>query len=99
MEEAVLKKGLNFSVSNKHSYMVMVCAVESAFSDLPQTLGMEFRWRIRSMLEKFKSSKPNVTKKELRALKSLRLNKDIRLFRQIKAIARWCWMNLSIKKS
>jgi hypothetical protein len=79
MEEAVPKKGLNFSVSNSHSYMIIVCAVESAASDLPQTLGMEFRCRIRSVLEKSKSSKPNVTKKELRALKFLRLNKDIRI--------------------
>jgi hypothetical protein len=30
----------------------MACVVESAVSELPQTLGMEFRWKIRSMLEK-----------------------------------------------
>jgi hypothetical protein len=51
--------------------------VESIVSKLPQTLGMEFRWKIRSMLEK--SSMPNMTKKELKAAKSLRLNKDIRI--------------------
>jgi hypothetical protein len=59
--------------------MDMVCAGESAVSELPQTLGMEFRWRIGSMLEKSKSSKRNVTKTELRAVKSLSLNKDIRI--------------------
>jgi hypothetical protein len=40
---------------------------------------MEFRWRIRSMLEKSKSSRPNMTTEELRAMKSLRPNKDIRI--------------------
>jgi hypothetical protein len=38
---------------------------------------------------KAKSSMLIVTKKELKALKFLRLNEDIRLFRQIKAIAQW----------
>jgi hypothetical protein len=40
---------------------------------------MEFRWKIRSMLEKSKSSTPNMTTKEFKAVKSLRLNKDIRI--------------------
>jgi hypothetical protein len=42
---------------------------------------MEFRWKVRSMLEKSKSSRPNMTTKELKAVKSLRLNKDIRILR------------------
>jgi hypothetical protein len=45
-------KGLNFSVMNPHSNLDMACVVESVVSKLPQTLGMEFRWKIRSMLEK-----------------------------------------------
>jgi hypothetical protein len=36
---------------------------------------MEFRWKIRSMLEK--SSRPNMTTKKLKAVKSLSFNKDI----------------------
>jgi hypothetical protein len=48
----------------------MACAVESVVSKLPQTLGMEFRWKIRSILEKSRSSTPNMTKKELKAMKS-----------------------------
>jgi hypothetical protein len=40
---------------------------------------MEFKWKIRSMLEKFKSSKMNMSKKELYAVRSLRLNKDIKI--------------------
>jgi hypothetical protein len=38
---------------------------------------MEFRWKIRSMLEKSKPSLPNVNKKELKAVISLGLNKKI----------------------
>jgi hypothetical protein len=57
----------------------MACAMESVVSELPQTLGMEFRWKIRSMLERSKSSRTNLTTKELKAVKSLRLNKDIRI--------------------
>jgi hypothetical protein len=56
----------------------MSCAVESVISKLPQTQGMEFRWKIRSMLEKSMSSRPKMTTEELRAVKSLRLNKGIR---------------------
>jgi hypothetical protein len=58
----------------------MACAVESVVSKLPQTQGMEFRWKIRSMLGKYKSSRPNMTTKEFRAVKPLRLNKDIKIF-------------------
>jgi hypothetical protein len=79
VEESVLKKGLNFPVSNSHFYLDMVCPVESATSELLQNLGMELRWRIRSMPEKSKSLEPNLTGKDLKALKSLRLNKDIRI--------------------
>jgi hypothetical protein len=61
-EKAVLMKGLNFSVTYSHSNLDMACAVESVVSKLPQTLGMEFRWKIRSMSEK--SSRPNMTTKE-----------------------------------
>jgi hypothetical protein len=53
------------------------CAVECAVSKLPHPLGMEFRWKIRSMLEQSKSSRLNTTMKELKTVKSLRLNKDI----------------------
>jgi hypothetical protein len=74
-EEAVLMKGLNFSMTYPHSNLDMACAVESVVSKLPQILGMEFGWRIRSMLEKSKSSRPNTTTKEMKTIKSLRLNK------------------------
>jgi hypothetical protein len=78
-EESVLLKGLNFALANPHSNLDMACAVESVVSKLPQTLGMEFRWKIRSMLQKSKSSTPNMNKKEMKAVKLLRLNQDIRI--------------------
>jgi hypothetical protein len=34
---------------------------------------VEFGWKIRSMLEKSKSSRPNMTTKELKAIRSLRI--------------------------
>jgi hypothetical protein len=47
---------------------------------LLQTLDTEFSWKIRSVLENSnKSSLPNVSKKEFKAMRSLRLNKDIRI--------------------
>jgi hypothetical protein len=92
-EEAVLMKGLNFLVTNPHSNLHMACAVESVVSKLPQTLGMEIRSKIRSMLEKSKSSRPNMTIEELKAVKSLRLNIDIRILQADKATAWWCWMD------
>jgi hypothetical protein len=53
------------AVTRPHSNLDMACAVESIVSTLPQTQGMEFRWKIRSMLEKSKSSRPNMTTKEI----------------------------------
>jgi hypothetical protein len=55
----------------------MACDVESAVLKLPHTLGMEFMSKIRSMLEK--SFRPNMSKRDLKAMRSLRLNKDIRI--------------------
>jgi hypothetical protein len=57
----------------------IACAEESVVSKLPQILGMEFGWKIRCMLEMSKSSMPNMTKEELKIVKLLRLNKDIRI--------------------
>jgi hypothetical protein len=76
-EEAVLMKGFNFLVTNPLSNQEMACTVESTVSKLPQPLGIEFGWKIRSMLENTESSMPDMTKKVLKAVKSLRLNKDI----------------------
>jgi hypothetical protein len=50
-------KGLNFSVTYPQSNLDMACAVKSVVSKLPRTLGIEFRWKIRSVIEKSKSSR------------------------------------------
>jgi hypothetical protein len=63
-------KAMNSSIAKPHSNLDMACAVESVVSRLPQTLGMEFRWKIRSMLEKSRSSIPNMTNKEIKILQA-----------------------------
>jgi hypothetical protein len=78
-EESVLRKVLNFALLNPHFSFDMACAVESVIPKLPPILGMEFRWKVRSMLQKCKSPTSNISKKELKALKSLRFNKIIRI--------------------
>jgi hypothetical protein len=62
-----------------YSNLDMACVVESVVSKLPQTLGMELRWTVRFMLEKSKSSRPSMTTKEPKAVRSLKPNKDIRI--------------------
>jgi hypothetical protein len=57
----------------------MARGVKSVVSKLPQTLAVEFRRKIRSTLEKSMSSTPNMTTRQLKAVKSLRLNKNIRI--------------------
>jgi hypothetical protein len=71
----------------------MACAVESVVSKLPQTPGKEFRRKIGSTSEKSKSSRPNMTKKELKAVKYFRLKNVLGFFRQTVTTAQWCWMN------
>jgi hypothetical protein len=78
-EESVLRKGLNFAILNPHFSQDTACAVESVIPKLPSILGMEFRWKFKSRLQKCKSPTSNISKKELKALKSLRLNKAIRI--------------------
>jgi hypothetical protein len=45
---------------------------------LPPIFGMEFWWNVRHRLQKSKSLTSNITKRELKTLKCLRLYKDIR---------------------
>jgi hypothetical protein len=79
-EEAILMMGLNSSVGSPRCNLDMAHAVELVVLELPQILVMEFRWKTPSVLEKAKSSSmPNITKMDLRAVKSLRLNKDTRI--------------------
>jgi hypothetical protein len=79
LKREFLGKWSNFTVANPHSNPDIACGVESVVPKLTHVLGMEFRWKIRSMLENSKPSVPNMAKNELRATKSLKLNKDIRI--------------------
>jgi hypothetical protein len=72
-EESVRRQGLNFAILNPHFSIDKACAVESVIPKLPPILGMEFRWMIRSRLQKCKSPTSNINKKELKAVKSLNL--------------------------
>jgi hypothetical protein len=58
----------------------MAFAVESLVLQLPQTLG----WKIRSMFERSMSSRSDISKKELKAMRSLLLNKNIRILKATK---------------
>jgi hypothetical protein len=51
--------------------------VQSVVLKLPPTMVLEFKWKIRSMLETSKTSVPKMTKMWLNAVKSLKLSKDI----------------------
>jgi hypothetical protein len=57
----------------------MTCAVVSIKTNFHPVLGVEFSWKIRSMLEQSKPITSNITQEEYRAIKSLKLNKNIRI--------------------
>jgi hypothetical protein len=78
-EETVLKKILKFAITKPHSIVDLACAAEVAVPNFSETLGMEYRWKIRTMSEKSKSAPPNLSKQEFKALKSFKHNKDIRI--------------------
>jgi hypothetical protein len=78
-EKAVLKRGLNFALATPQSNLDIACAVESIKTKLHPVLGMEFSWKIRSMLQKSKPITSNITREEYTAIKSLKLNKNIRI--------------------
>jgi hypothetical protein len=69
-ELAVLSKGMNYFISFPHFDLDIMCAVESAAANLPQSFGTDLRWRIRTMIEKYRNLPINLTTEELRGLKS-----------------------------
>jgi hypothetical protein len=78
-EEMVLQNGLNIGEAVEHSNLDMACAAESVAYKLPPVVGMEFKWKIRTMLEKTKPLISNISRAESNALKSLKRNRDIRI--------------------
>jgi hypothetical protein len=79
-EAALIKKGFTFLVTYPHSNLDldMACTVESVVSKFPHTLVTEFRRKIRSMFEKSKYSRPDMSNKEFKTVISLKLKKDIK---------------------
>jgi hypothetical protein len=75
-EKIVLRKGLNFTAAKPHSILDRAHAAKRAACKLLQMLNIQFRWKVRSTLEK--SSAKDMTSKEFKGIKSLKLNKDIR---------------------
>jgi hypothetical protein len=59
----------------------MACVVKYTVPKLPQGPVMELKWKIRSVLKKSKSSVRNVARSELKTIKSLKLNKNIKLLK------------------
>jgi hypothetical protein len=64
----------------------LICAVEYAASNLTPAIGMEFRWRIRAVLEKHRNSAISLMKMELKGLKLLKKNEDFMILRADKGI-------------
>jgi hypothetical protein len=60
-KRAVLKRGLNFAFATPQSNLDMACTVESIKTKLHPVLGMEFSWKIRSMLQRSKLITSNNT--------------------------------------
>jgi hypothetical protein len=78
LRKVVLLKDLNLSVMNPHANLDRTCAVKSVLSKLPQTMFVEFKWKIRSMLENANSSMQR-ERKGLKVMKPVKLNKAIRI--------------------
>jgi hypothetical protein len=61
---------------------------------------MEFMWKIRPMLEKSKSSRPNITNcKGVETHEIFEAQQRLVFFRLTKATAQWCWMTPNTKIS
>jgi hypothetical protein len=78
-EESVLRKSLNFTIVNFLFDLDISCAVESVIPKLPPIFVIEFKWNVRYRLQKSKSPTSTISKKELKALKSLRLKRVFRI--------------------
>ena len=77
-EKSVLNKGLNFTTAIKQiSYLDLIAPIEDAALKIPEASADELRWKVSQALEKSKPPKPNISKMEGQALKSLQDDKSI----------------------
>ena len=68
----MLNKGLNFATTIKRiPYLDLIASIEDAALKIPKVRADELRWKVRQALEKSKPPKPNISKTERQALKSL----------------------------
>jgi hypothetical protein len=78
-EVSIFKTWLNFAVTHLVFSLVMAFVAEYVGSKLPLMALMEFSWKIRSALEKAKRVTSSMSRMESTDLKSLKLNKEIRI--------------------
>ena len=77
-EKLLLNKGLNFATTIKRiPYLDLIALIEDAALKIPKASADELRWKVRPALEKSKPPKPNISKTERHALKSLQDNNSI----------------------
>ena len=68
----MLNKGLNFATTIKRiPYLDLIAPIEDAVLIVPKAKADELRWKVRQALEKSKPPKPNISKMERQAPKSL----------------------------
>ena len=79
IENSVLNKGLNFTMTKWIPYLDLIAFVKEAASKIPYAQADELRWKVSQALEKWKPPKPNISKGEWLAVKSLQGNKNINL--------------------
>ena len=75
---SVLNKGLIFATTIKRiPYFDLIAPIEEAALKVPKTKADELRWKVRQAIEKLKPSKPNISKAERQAIKSLQGDNSI----------------------
>ena len=71
-EKSVLNKGLNFATTIKQiSFLDLIAPIEDAAVKILRAMADELRWKVRQALEKSKAPKPNISRSERLAIKSL----------------------------
>ena len=74
----MLNKGLNFFITIKRiPYLDQIAPIEDAPLKIPRAKGDEVRWKVRQPLKKSKPLKPNISKAERQAIKSLQNDNSI----------------------
>ena len=74
----MLNKGLKFATTIKWiHHLDLITPVEEAALKIPKALADELKWKVRKALEKSKPPKPNISKVERRAIKSLQEDDNI----------------------